>query len=173
MDSFNIQLAQMRPALLRTARRRLRNPAWAEDAVSETLLAALQRRPDFNTPARVQAWLFGILRHKVVDQLRQHLGQGELQPTSDNAEGEVSEIGDPGPWADPVQQVAGRQFIAALHKQLEHLPRMHADAFVLRECLGAGAAEICAELAISAGNLWVVLHRTRHRLRHTLSDHRA
>ena len=159
--------------MLRTARRRLRNPNWAEDAVSETLLAALQKRPDFIAPSRVRAWLFGVLRHKVVDQLRQHLGTDEVLPLRDSAEGEVIEIGDSCPRADPMRNVADGQFLTALHRQLEHLPRMHADAFVMRECIGKGTEEICDELAISASNLWVMLHRTRQRLRQTLSDHRA
>jgi len=171
MDPFDAQLTQMRWALLRTARSRLRNPDWAEDAVSETLLAALQKRPDFVAPARLRAWLFGILRHKVVDQLRQHLGDDVAVPLADGAEDDVAEISDPCLRADPMHRVADRQFIAALNGELASLPPMHADAFVLRECLGNGTAEICDELDITAGNLWVVLHRTRHRLRQSLSDH--
>ncbi len=173
MDPFDTQLTQMRPALLRTARGRLRNPDWAEDAVSETVLAALQRRPDFIEPVRVRSWLFGILRHKVVDQLRQHLGQDCVLAPNDSDEGEGSEIGDPCPHADPMRRLVDRQFITALHGHLERLPQRHADAFVMRECWGNDAAEICGELAISAGNLWVMLHRTRHRLRQTLSEHHA
>ncbi len=171
MDPFCQQLTQMRPALLSTARGRLRNPDWAEDAVSETLLAALQRRPDFVAPGRIRAWLFGILRHKVVDQLRQHLGDEGVLVQSDRTDGDPHDIGDPCPRADPMHRVADRQFITALHGQLQRLPPMHADAFVQRECLGNGAAEICNEWAISTGNLWVVLHRTRHRLRQSLSAH--
>jgi DNA-directed RNA polymerase specialized sigma24 family protein len=41
MPDFARQVEQLRPQLLRFARSQLRNDAWAEDAVSETLLAAL------------------------------------------------------------------------------------------------------------------------------------
>ena len=63
------------------------------------------------------------------------------------------------------------QFIEALHRQLERMPRAHADAFVMRECMGNETAQICDELAISAGNLFVMLHRARSPLRQTLAEH--
>lgn len=174
MDLFRHQLAEMRPALLRTASSRLRNPDWAEDAVSETLLAALQRRPEFIAPIRIRAWLFGILRHKVVDQLRQNLGDEGERSWNDSAEGEdIGEIGDPCPQADPLHRATDREFMRALHRQLLRLPQSHANAFIQRECWGRDTDEICSELAVSAGNLWVMLHRTRHRLREGLADHRA
>jgi len=173
MDTFHAQLTQMRPLLMRTARTRLRNPSWAEDAVSETLLAALQKRPDFTEPTRVQAWLFGILRHKVVDQLRQHLGDSGIAFVEEELEGEASEASDPCPRADPMRRTADSQFIAALFVQLERLPPMHAKAFVLRECQNSDTEEICDELAISEGALWVVLHRARRRLRQGLAKYAA
>ena len=42
-DSFALQVQTLRPELLRFARSQLRNAAWAEDAVSETVLAALAK----------------------------------------------------------------------------------------------------------------------------------
>jgi RNA polymerase sigma-70 factor (ECF subfamily) len=172
MEAFYLQIHQLRPALLRAARHRLRNPAWAEDAVSEALLAAIQHRPAFSEPARVRAWLFGVLRHKVLDQLRQHLKEDSQQVLNETAEGGPIEIGDPSPQADPVQRLASRQFISALNRQLARLPRTQARAFVMRECLGDETAQICGELDITPNNLWVVLHRTRHRLRQSLAEHR-
>jgi RNA polymerase sigma-70 factor (TIGR02943 family) len=173
MDSFLIQLTQLRPVLLRSARSRLRNPDWAEDAVSETLLAALQKRPDFHDPARIRSWLYGILRNKLVDQVRVHLRDDDMHLLSDCAEGEEREICDPSPQANPMHLAESRQFVVALRNQLQTLSPMQADAFVMRECLGDATEEVCDKLAISAGNLWVVLHRTRLRLRQTLAEHRA
>ena len=42
MNTFAEQVVALRPMLVRVARQRLRNDAWAEDAVSETLVAALE-----------------------------------------------------------------------------------------------------------------------------------
>lgn len=171
MDLLASHLARMRPQLLRRARRGLRNAYWAEEAVSETLLAALQRRPDFGDERRLRGWVFGILRHKVADQLRQHLGESGALLHLDLDTAEALQLDDPGPHADPVRCAGARQFITALHGELRRLPAAQAEAFVQRECLGHDAARICDELAISSGNLWVMLHRARHRLRQRLAAH--
>src|SRR3569623_1748450 len=67
------QLAEHRTYLLRFARLQLRNVAWAEDAVSETLLAALTKPQSFGNRSQLKTWLVGILKHKVNDILRLRL----------------------------------------------------------------------------------------------------
>ena len=60
MTDFARQVEELRPQLMRFARAQLRNDAWAEDAVSDTVLAALEKPQSFaggsqlKTPAR---WL--------------------------------------------------------------------------------------------------------------------
>src|SRR6187549_1111061 len=65
------QLAEHQAYLLRFARLQLRNDAWAEDAVSETMLAALSKPQSFGNRSQLKTWLVGILKHKVIDILRQ------------------------------------------------------------------------------------------------------
>ena len=72
MIDFAPQVEALRPQLLRFARSQLRNDAWAEDAVSDTLLAALEKPQSFAGNSQLKTWLVGILKHKVVDQLRRH-----------------------------------------------------------------------------------------------------
>lgn len=50
------QLAQHQAYLLRFARLQLRNDAWAEDAVSETLLAALMFKAEGHFAAQPADW---------------------------------------------------------------------------------------------------------------------
>ena len=69
---FRPQVETLRPQLLRYARTQLRNDAWAEDAVSDTLLAALEKPEAFAGRSQLKTWLVGMLKHKVVDQLRRH-----------------------------------------------------------------------------------------------------
>jgi RNA polymerase sigma factor (sigma-70 family) len=171
-DRFFHQLSSSRASLLRAAHHTLRNRDWAEDAVSETLLAALERPPGFDEAARLRGWLLGILRHKIVDQFRLHLASNLVC-----AVGDARDLDDLAPRAgaagcDPVQHAANAQFIAALGPLLAQLPEAYARAFVQRECWGHETADICTELGISAGNLWVMLHRARGRLREGLRAHR-
>src|SRR5882672_12055339 len=72
MSDFARQVEELRPQLLRFARAQLRNDAWAEDAVSDTVLAALERPQSFSGGSQLKTWLVGILKHKLIDQLRRH-----------------------------------------------------------------------------------------------------
>ena len=70
MSSFEEQLIEHRSYLMRFARLQLRNDDWAEDAVSETLLAALSKPQAFGNRSQLKTWLVGILKHKVIDLIR-------------------------------------------------------------------------------------------------------
>ena len=70
MPTFEEQLVEHRVYLMRFARLQLRNDAWAEDVVSETLLAALSKPHTFGNRSQLKTWLVGILKHKVLDLIR-------------------------------------------------------------------------------------------------------
>jgi RNA polymerase sigma-70 factor, ECF subfamily len=179
MNELAQQLAALRPALARVARRHVRNEAWAEDAVSETLMAALENPAAFAGRAQLQTWLVGILKHKLVDQVRRHSRE---QSAWDDTEGD--DTTDPfDDWADttpvwgvhnravsndPQERLAQRQFMQQLERSLSTLPQQQSRAFVLRECLEIDTDEVCRELGITANNLSVMLHRARQRLRESL-----
>src|SRR2546430_6542140 len=117
------ELADHRVYLLRYARLQLRNDAWAEDAVSETLLAALSKPQSFGNRSQLKTWLVGILKHKVIDILRQRRrevslasddgdGSEELEALAFKADGHFME--QPADWGDPEQELNSRQFFAVL-----------------------------------------------------------
>lgn len=83
--AFEQQLALHRDYLLRFARLQLRNDTWAEDAVSETVLAALARPQAFERRSQLKTWLVGILKHKVIDALRQQCREVSLSSNDDDA----------------------------------------------------------------------------------------
>ncbi len=55
--SFERDVAEQRLYLLKFARLQLRNEAWAEDAVSETMLAAIAKPQAFGGKAALRTWL--------------------------------------------------------------------------------------------------------------------
>src|SRR5271157_351659 len=57
-------------SLYRYALLRLRFPDLAADVVQETFLEALRARGSFAGRSSERTWLIGILRHKIVDQIR-------------------------------------------------------------------------------------------------------
>ena len=176
MENFADEVAALRPMLVRMARQRLRNDAWAEDAVSETIVAALENAAAYGGRAKAQTWMVGILKHKVVDQIRRHtrecqLGNDEDADFDDLADDEASAaIEARADWADPQEHVSRRQFMADFDRCLQALPQQQGRAFVLRNWIGKETDEICSELGVSAGNLSVLLHRARGRLREALQS---
>ncbi len=173
---FCRQIEALRPTLLKYARLQLRNPAWAEDAVSETLLAALERPQSFAGAGQLKTWLIGILKHKLIDQIRRN--SRELSTTASTDDGaDLDELlfASDGhwreaqhDWGDPEAVLRQLDFMKVLEACVEQLPGQQGRLFMMREWLELESDEICKELAITPTNLWVMLHRARLRLRECL-----
>jgi len=168
-------------ALYRYALLNLRDPHKAEDAVQETLLAALGAHQRFTGGASVRTWLIGILKHKVTDQFRRQAREVQLDEPGEVAEADESgdEI-DFGPsghwrerlsdWGNPEETLERGEFIAFLQRCLDALPGRLAQLYWLREVLEEDSATICKELTITPNNLWTMLHRARLGLRRCLDQ---
>ncbi|MGI9215610.1 MAG: sigma-70 family RNA polymerase sigma factor [Hydrogenophaga sp.] len=175
---FEQQLAAQRSYLMRFARLQLRNDAWAEDVVSETVLAALAKPQAFEARSQLKTWLVGILKHKIVDLLRQRGREVALDSGSDDdnadplehmafkVDGHFAER--PADWGNPEQDLKSRQFMAILEACTDKLPAVQGRLFLMREWLELSSDEICKELALTPTNLYVQLHRARLRLRECL-----
>ncbi|MRD48199.1 sigma-70 family RNA polymerase sigma factor [Caenimonas koreensis DSM 17982] len=168
------QLAEHRTYLVRYAMLQLRNEAWAEDAVSETLLAALSKPQSFGSRSQLKTWLVGILKHKVIDVLRERKrevclqfdggdGSEELEALIFKADGHFAS--QPSDWGNPEQELESQQFFAMLEACAQKLPPALARVFLMREWLELPCEQICSELELTPTNLYVQLHRARLRLR--------
>jgi RNA polymerase sigma-70 factor, ECF subfamily len=165
-----------RSYLLRYAMLQLRDTATAEDAVQETLLAALRGGHAFDGRSSVKTWLTGILKHKIIDQHRRDARQRTLHEGDLDA-GDAADIADatfaddghwqefPADWGAPERSLESRQFWAVFEMCIQVMPARTARVFVMREVMELSTEEICKELGISATNCWVMLHRARLALR--------
>ena len=181
MATFEEQLVEHRVYLLRFARLQLRNDDWAEDAVSETLLAALSKPQAFGNRSQLKTWLVGILKHKVVDLLRSNVrlvalpdaqadDEGdELDRLSFKADGHFAQ--SPNDWGDPQRTLQQAQFFEVLDACIERLPPAMGRLFLMREWLELSSQEVCKELSLTPTNLYVQLHRARLRLQECLNLH--
>ena len=179
-DLFANELAAHRGYLLRVARLSLRDADVAEDVVQETLVAALSGRDGFSGRSSVRTWLTGILRHKIIDAIRQK----QRQPiAAANFDEEVdldafdplfTDDGaweaPPADWGDPENALSRHEFMEVLTRCLERLPPATARVFMMREIHELESDEICKELTITANNLWVILYRARMALRRCLEQ---
>lgn len=177
MSTLANDLAALRPTLVRLAYQRLRNEAWAEDAVSEAMLAALENPGSFAGRAKLRTWLVGILKHKLVDQVRRGTREGQFAWGEDEAswddaysEASFSHIEGRADWGDPLECLSRQQLMAQLDECLGDLPPQQARAFVLRYGIGEETDEICQQLSVTSGNLCVMLHRARLKLSSTMQS---
>jgi RNA polymerase sigma-70 factor (ECF subfamily) len=177
---FETQLAEHHGYLIRCARLQLRNDAWAEDCVSETIVAALSKPQAFGNRSQLKTWLVGILKHKVLDTLRSRQrevafvdddgdGGAELDALVFKADGHFAQA--PADWGNPEQDLGSRQFLAIMDACVEKLPAAMGRVFLMREWLELSSEEICKETGVSSTNLFVQLHRARLRLRECLELH--
>ena len=178
MDDLALQLQQLRPQLMRYARSQLRNDAWAEDAVSEALLVAIEKGATFRGRSQLKTWVIGILKHKLIDELRHHNreiassapdGDDGLEDLLFAADGHFRQV--PQDWGDPEAALDESQFFRVLEACTDRLPNQLGRVFLMREWLELETDEICKQLAITPTNLWVMLHRARLRLRECLQIH--
>ena len=167
MSEFRQKVEAERAYLLRYASLQLRDTAAAEDAVQETLLAALAGEAAFAGRSNLRTWLTGILKHKIVDAIRR-MSRDPTLPEEDfdalfDERGHWIEM--PQAWADPDASLGQKEFFRVLEDCLAKLPAKTSRAFMMREHMGFETPDICKELGVTPTHLWVLLHRARLALR--------
>ena len=166
-------------ALYKYALLQTRDSHKAEEAVQETLLAALQGRNRYAGSALARTWLIGILKHKIIDMFRHDAREVQLEETEEETylnEDEIDAMFIPNghwriksaDWGDPEDLLERGQFMEVLQRCLDALPPRLARLFMLREVMEENSEKICQELAITPTNLWTMLYRARLGLRQCL-----
>jgi RNA polymerase sigma-70 factor, ECF subfamily len=154
------ELLAQREHLLRFARRKLHDPALAEDAVHDVFEAVLSGRARFAGESALRTWLTGVLKHKVVDLVRR---RAALRSVELPDEGDVApEVECPLPRPDEVAEQ--RQHLRQTLHRIDALPRGLRDALRLRVLHDQSTEQVCQALDISEQNLFVRLHRARKQL---------
>ncbi len=176
------ELAKHRDYLFRYAVLQLRDETRADDAVQETLLAAVENLDGFAGRAQLRTWLTGILKHKIVDifrrQSREQAVAVEAEPGLESDEAFQEAYFDPADrdhwrtfpstWGNPEHSLEQKRFWEVFEACREAMSPAIARVFVMRELMGLETEEICKELGISANNCWVMLYRARMNLRQCL-----
>jgi RNA polymerase sigma-70 factor, ECF subfamily len=171
------QLEAMRPQLVRFAQLQLRNEALAEDAVQDALMAVLEKPGRFAGQSSLRTYVTGILKFKIIDNLRLATRERQIDTAEDQSEDEAIDAlftadghtqEQPRQWGNPDSTLEQKDFFRVLEVCLDKLPAQTARIFMMREWLELDTEEICKELAITSANAWVMLYRARMRLRECL-----
>jgi len=163
---------------------RVRNRAIAEDLVQETFLAALRASERFAGRASERAWLFGILRNKLVDYYRRQSREVSLADIEEFLPEEKDAFHTrgfhkngwdqrlaPKAWETPEESLTSKEFQSVLNCCMSQLPQRLANVFAMREIDGASIEQICSELGVNANYVCVLLHRARMSLRRCIEIH--
>lgn len=152
---------------------RLGDSEAAEDMVQETFLAAVQSKDRFMGQSSEKTWLFGILKHKVIDYYREKKRFAQIQENGFDMDNMGRFFNAKGAWqqrpqhwrTNPGKTHEIKEAIDHFFSCLATLPQKTADVFSYREIDGLTTKEICNLLDISASNCWVILYRARMLLR--------
>ena len=154
-------MAAHRAFLVAFARRRLLDPALAEDLVHDVFEAVATGRAVFGGRAALRSWLVAILKHKIVDLIRQRSGHDSLEADDDD-EGHASTLECPQPRPDEVAEQ--RERLAQTLARIAALPDTLRRVVELRLLRDDSTDDVCRELSITEQNLFVRLHRARRLL---------
>ena len=163
-------------SLFRYALFRIQDAQVAEDLVQETFLAAIRAQESFAGRSSVRTWLFGIIKHKIIDHIRKvnrERPEEDIETVADlsarNFDVQGGWTSQPAKWTtDPALLFQQQEFWQMLQHCLTDLPPRLNQTFTLRELDGLSAEEVRKILNVSATNGGVMLHRARMRLRDCL-----
>ncbi|MGB3288898.1 MAG: RNA polymerase sigma factor [Burkholderiaceae bacterium] len=154
--SFESEVVALLPVLRRYARALTGNAAWADDLMQDTAERALNKRFKWRAGSNLKAWLFTMLRHLYIDQLRkQHEFSGD--------------DGEP-PWQDaPREQVDGL-FLRDVQRALYRLPIEQREVLLLVGLEELSYQEAASVLGIPRGTVMSRLSRARERMHSLMSE---
>jgi RNA polymerase sigma-70 factor, ECF subfamily len=159
--AYDALLREALPLLRRVARRRLADPAEAEDAVQDALLCVHRLRHTYDPDRPLRPWLAMLCGRRCVDRLRQRGRQAlREQPLDDLIEVLA---------APELTDSAGRSVAAGeLRAAIAALPRVQRLALTLAKLQDLPLAEASARSGLSVGALKVATHRAIGTLRDRL-----
>lgn len=180
LAAFRTLVERYHAGLVRLARVFCASRATAEEVVQEAWIVAFTRFDGFSGNGSIKAWLAGIVANKAKTRAVRdrrvtsfsELARFELQDGHGGVEskrfrGDGGWADPPAPWdaMTPERDAAGRELIVHLQDMIDALPPMQRAALLLRDVEDQDPAEVCRTLEVSEGNLRVLLHRARTRLR--------
>jgi RNA polymerase sigma-70 factor (ECF subfamily) len=155
------ELLSHRAYLVRFAQRKLQDPALAEDVVHDVFEAVLRGRAAFAGASALRTWLTGVLKHKIVDLVRQRRA---MQSLDDDATDEAEALALECPQPRPDELAEQRERLRQTLQRIDALPSGLRDVVRLRLLNDQPTEQVCQALQISEENLFVRLHRARKQL---------
>jgi RNA polymerase sigma factor (sigma-70 family) len=136
-------------------RRRVPNPADAEDIVQEVFYELVEANRLLMPIEHVTGWLFRVARNRIIDLFRKKKPETFTDAVIEGEDGELLSIEDllPAPDAGPEAQYARAVLLDELDFALSELPDEQREVFVAHELEGRSFKELSAESGVSVNTL--------------------
>ena len=157
-------------------RRRVPDPADAEDIAQEVFYELVEANHLLMPIEHVTGWLFRVARNRITDLFRKKKPELFSDAAVEDEDGELLRIEDmlPSPNAGPEALYVRNVLLEELELALDELPEEQRDVFVTHEIEGRSFKEMSAETGVSVSTLlsrkhYAVLH-LRERLRNIYDE---
>ena len=157
-DAYQRLMSELGNAVDAYLRARFGPAPFVEDCVQESLLAVHRARDSYDPRRPFRAWLFAIVRHKAIDQLRR-------QETRSRLEARGSEVAADG-LAAPVDPSAPLDVTTLL----ERLEPKYRQALELTKLEGHSLEEAGQRAGVSASAMKTRVHRAIRAIRAVLAE---
>ncbi|ARN20640.1 RNA polymerase subunit sigma-24 [Piscinibacter gummiphilus] len=166
-DDLTATVLRERSRLGNFIRRRVRDPAEAEDILQDVFHQFVEA---YRLPAPVEqatAWLYRVARFRIIDRFRKKKelalpGEGHGDVKDDDADCRL-DLALPSTEAGPEAAYARSVLLTALDAALDELPENQREVFVAHELDGWSFKEMAAESGVSINTL---LARKRYAVLH-------
>lgn len=169
--------------LVRLATALTHSKATAEEVVQDAWIVVIENIDKYEGRSPLTAWITGIVANKARTRAQRdgRMTSFEAMAAEEGEGAAVSpeKFAPDGHWADgnpawetitPERVSGDRQLLDKVSAALDRLPPAQRAVVMLRDVEGLEPAEICRQLGISEGNLRVLLHRARNRLREAADE---
>jgi RNA polymerase sigma factor (sigma-70 family) len=156
-------VAQERSRLRNFIRRRVPDPADAEDIVQEVFYELVEANRLLMPIEHVTGWLFRVARNRITDLFRKKKPESLSDAAVEGEGGEVLEDLLPSPDAGPEALYFRNVLLDELELALDELPEEQREVFVGHELEGRSFKEMAAETGVGVNTL---LSRKRYAVLH-------
>lgn len=157
-------------------RRRVPDPADAEDIAQEVFYELVEANHLLMPIEHVTGWLFRVARNRITDLFRKKKPESFSEAALQDEDGELLRIEDilPSPDAGPEALYVRSVLLEEMELALDELPEEQRDVFVAHEIEGRSFKDLSAETGVSVNTLlsrkhYAVLH-LRERLRNIYDE---
>ena len=172
--AFETLVTTYMPAMLRIARRMLRNEEDARDAVQDAFLCASRSLAQFQGEAKLATWLHRIVVNASLMKLRRRRRKPEqcIDELLPQFLDDGHQVRSSSEWNLPADEALGRRETRQMVRScIDRLPETYRTVLLLRDIEELDTHEAARLLQVSPTAVKLRLHRARQALRTLLDPH--